>query len=79
MSRSSWVMATGLLRRSLARTLEEPGILSAAACGPAFIRLQIKAGVWAAGDLSGRLRLCDLKDVAGSPPAVWGTGQPYSH
>ena len=45
---------------------EEPRTLSLAACGPAFIGLQIKAGVWAAGDLSGSLRPCGSKDIAGS-------------
>ena len=42
---------------------EEPSTPSLAACGPAFIGLQIKAGVWAAGDLSGSLRPCGPKDI----------------
>ena len=66
-------MATGLL----GRPPKEPGLLSPAACGPAFIRLQIKAGAWAAGDLSGRPGLCGPENITGCQPAMWETGQPY--
>lgn len=36
-----------------------------------------QAGVWATGGLSGRLRLCEPKDVAGSQPALRQTAQPH--
>lgn len=63
-------MATGLWRgqgtTGESTREEEPSTLGLVACGSAFIGLQIKAGVWAAGDLSGSLRPCGPKDVAGS-------------
>lgn len=80
MSRSSCVMATGLLESHWgehkwrgAKHID---------CGPGFIGLQIKAevwaaGVWAAGDLSGSLRPCGPKDEARSQPAMRETGQPH--
>lgn len=73
MSRSSRVMATGPTRE---REHKQRGAKHIA-CGPGFIGLQIKAGVWAAGDLSGSLRPCGPKVVARVQPAMWETGQPH--
>lgn len=73
MSRSSCVVAIGLLggdEGEHKKRGDKHSTVRTAACGPDFIGLQIKAGVWAAGDLSGSLRPCGPKEMAGSQPAM---------